>query len=187
MTCPGLPRAGIRTQAVVSRSWNPLSLPRPSHFTRYKCPGTSCPGKGHGAQPQQRCPASSLGRFRSTCLSPACSRPGAQVDEMGGVSWTRVQRALQGWGRQSLEREKELEMEQKTGRGRDGSLGLAPAQPRTAAWGAGVGAHTQSPSGSGKHPRVCLRPAGRAPHSGAPNGRPHQWSSVQSGCERPGP
>ena len=107
MTCPGLPRAGIRTQAVVSRSWNPLSLPRPSHFTRYKCPGTSCPGKGHGAQPQQRCPASSLGRFRSTCLSPACSRPGAQVDEMGGVSWKRVQRALQGWGRQSLEREKQ--------------------------------------------------------------------------------
>lgn len=45
-----------------------------------------------------------------------------------GVSWKRVQRALEGWGRQSFEREKELETERKAGRGLDGSPGLAPGE-----------------------------------------------------------
>lgn len=39
-----------------------------------------------------------------------------------------MQRALEGWGRQSLEREKELETERKAGRGLDGSPGLAPGE-----------------------------------------------------------
>lgn len=77
------------------------------------------------------------------------------MDEMGGVSWKRVQRALQGWGRQSLEREKELEMEQKTGRGRDGSLGLAPGEPNPAllpggrGWGRTPRAHRAQESTQG--------------------------------------
>lgn len=188
MTCPGLPRAGIRTQAVVSRSRNPLSLPRPSHFTRHKCPGTSCPGKGHGAQPQQQCPASSLGRFRRTCLSAPVPDQAPKWMRWG-VSLGNVCRGLCRGGGGSASRGRR---NWKWSR-RQGGDGTGPS-----AWpwgsstphcclGAGVGAHTQNPSGSGKQPRVRLRPAGRTPHSGAPSGRPHQWSSVQSGCERPGP
>ena len=182
MTCPGLPRAGIRTQAVVSRSRNPLSLPRPSHFTPYKRSGTSCPGKGYGAQPQQSCPASSLGRLRSTSLSPACSRPGTQVDEMG-VSLGNVCRGLWrgGGGRASRGRRNWKRS------GRQGGDWTGPrAWPRVSSTpccclgGGGGGTHPGSPSGSGTHPRVRLRPAGRTPCSGATNGRPHlcQQSSV---------
>lgn len=50
-----------------------------------------------------------------------------------------------------------------------------------------MGAHTQNPSGSEKHPRVHLRPAGRTPRPGAPTDVPSSGSVCRADGSALGP
>ena len=177
MTCPGLPRAGSRLLKLEPTQPSPSVTLCTTRMLRNQLPRQGLRGPA-----RQRCAA------RSTRFSPACPRPGAHVGEMGAVSWKCVRRALEGWGRQSPERERNWKWSGRQGGDWTGpeAWPLASSTPGCCLGGGGGGAHPE-PIGLRKEPEGAPETCWEDSPLRGPHRCPQQWLCVRGGWERAGP